>query len=200
MAAIDTLFVTKLYRAELDQVSPSAMAKACKAIASDDQAGRGWSKAHGYKGYTSYASLNDLPVRAPEFGDLKVALDGHVAAFANCAAFDLGRRKLKLDSIWINILKPGGVHSGHIHPNCVVSGTYYAAVPAGASAIRFEDPRLGQMMAAPQRLPDASQELRTFVPVAPHAGTLLLWESWLRHEVPVNEAAQDRISISFNYR
>jgi uncharacterized protein (TIGR02466 family) len=27
---------------------------------------------------------------------------------------------------------------------------------------------------------------------------VLLWESWLRHEVPVNMAAEDRISVSFN--
>ena len=30
------------------------------------------------------------------------------------------------------------------------------------------------------------------------AGTLLLWESWLRHEVPINRAEGERISVSFN--
>jgi uncharacterized protein (TIGR02466 family) len=33
----------------------------------------------------------------------------------------------------------------------------------------------------------------------PVPGTVLLWESWLRHEVPLNEAESERISISFNY-
>ena len=32
------------------------------------------------------------------------------------------------------------------------------------------------------------------------AGTVLLWESFLRHEVPVNRSADERISVSFNYR
>ena len=41
---------------------------------------------------------------------------------ADCA-FDLGGRRLKLDSLWVNLLKPGGAHSGHIHPHSVVSGT-----------------------------------------------------------------------------
>ena len=82
----------------------------------------------------------------------------------------------------------------------MISGTYYVAVPTGASAIRFEDPRLGLMMAAPLRRDDAPLDQRSFVSVAPKSGTLLLWESWLRHEVPMNEAAQDRISVSFNYR
>jgi uncharacterized protein (TIGR02466 family) len=200
MAAIDALFVTRVYRDELESVSAAKVARACRAIASADHAGREWSRTHGYKGYTSYASLDDLAVRAPEFGDLRKEIDRHVAAFAESVAFDLGRRRLKMDSCWVNILESGGVHTGHIHPHSTVSGTYYAAVPAGASAIRFEDPRLGLMMAAPQRRADAALDQRNFVAVAPQAGTLLLWESWLRHEVPLNEAAQDRISVSFNYR
>ena len=32
------------------------------------------------------------------------------------------------------------------------------------------------------------------------SGTVLLWESWLRHEVPLNQSAEERISVSFNYR
>jgi uncharacterized protein (TIGR02466 family) len=200
MAICESLFVTRLYRAELSEPTAVAVAQACRAIAAADGAGRTWSKAHGYKGYTSYASLADLPQRAPEFAELKRQLDRHVATFGTDAGFDLGRRRLKLDSLWINILKPGGVHTGHIHPHSVVSGTYYAAVPDGASAIRFEDPRLGLMMAAPIRRPDAGRDRQSFVTVAPVAGTLLLWESWLRHEVPLNEATGDRISVSFNYR
>ena len=33
----------------------------------------------------------------------------------------------------------------------------------------------------------------------PLPGEVFLWESWLRHEVPVNMADDDRISVSFNY-
>jgi uncharacterized protein (TIGR02466 family) len=73
------------------------------------------------------------------------------------------------------------------------------AVPRGASAIKFEDPRLPLMMAAPMRKANAKAANRTFVTVEPKAGTLLLWESWLRHEVPLNAAKGQRISVSFNY-
>ena len=38
-------------------------------LASDDEAGRRWSREHHYAGYTSYASLNDLPRRDPAFAD-----------------------------------------------------------------------------------------------------------------------------------
>lgn len=168
-------------------------------LAAEDMAGRAWSKAHGYGGYTSYASLDDLPQRDPAFGDLKTRLDRHAKAFAKDLAFDLGRGRLKLDSLWVNVLRPGAAHSGHIHPHSVISGTVYVATPRGSSALKLEDPRLPLMMAAPPRRADAADEARAFVYLQPEAGTVLMWESWLRHEVPANQAKAERISISFNY-
>jgi uncharacterized protein (TIGR02466 family) len=73
------------------------------------------------------------------------------------------------------------------------------AIPDGASALKYEDPRLGFMMAAPPRKPKARPENRQFVSMAPQPGTVLLWESWLRHEVPLNAADDERISVIFNY-
>ena len=195
------LFATPLYEGALgDDALVAELERSCRDLAEHDRAGRHWSKAHGYRGYTSYASLNDLPVRDPAFGDLVRLLNRHVAAFAAGCAFDLGGRKLKLDSFWVNVLKPGGTHSGHIHPHSVVSGTAYVAVPPGAGPLKLEDPRLPLMMAAPTRLDDAPEDLRSFVYVPPQEGTILLWESWLRHEVPPGTAKEERVSISFNYR
>jgi len=197
---IRTLFATPVYEGALgDAGLLDELEQSCLMFAQEDRAGRAWSKAHNYRGYTSYASLNDLPQRDPAFGDLAKKLAKHVAAFAEGCAFDLGGRKLRLDSLWVNVLKPGGMHSGHIHPHSVVSGTLYVAVPPGAGAIRFEDPRLPLMMAAPTRREDAPEAQRTFAHVTPEPGTILLWESWLRHEVIAGTAKQDRISISFNY-
>ena len=82
----------------------------------------------------------------------------------------------------------------------MVSGTAYVRTPSGAGAIRFEDPRLPLMMAAPLRRSDAPEADRSFVYLAPQAGAVLLWESWLRHEVPAGAGRGERISISFNYR
>jgi uncharacterized protein (TIGR02466 family) len=200
MASIETRFVTKIYRDELaDAALNDELDAACRSIAEDDEAGRRWCRKNGYPGYTSYASLDDLPWRFPTFGRLVRALDRHVAAFAKALELDLGKRRLTLDSLWINVLSPGGVHTSHVHPHSVVSGTYYVAVPEGASAIKFEDPRLGLMMAAPPRKAKAAPESRQFVYVGPKPGTVLLWESWLRHEVPLNAAEEERISVSFNY-
>lgn len=199
MADVQTLFVTKLYRAAVEGVSNEDLLRSCKAIAADDVAGQGWSKEKGYRGYTSYASLNDLTKRDPSLAALKGVLDKHAAAFAKALHLDLGGRKLKLDSLWINVLEPGGTHSGHIHPHSMLSGTYYVDVPPGASALKLEDPRLPLMMAAPPRREDAPQEERSFIYVTPKAGDVLMWESFVRHEVPPNAAKRARVSISFNY-
>jgi uncharacterized protein (TIGR02466 family) len=203
MATIESLFTTKIYRAELAGAEAQRLNRDIEAaslsIAEDDMAGRRWCAKNGYPGYTSYASLNDLPWRVPVFGELVKALDAHVAAFAKELDFDLQGRKLVLDSLWINVLPPGGVHTSHIHPQSVISGTYYVTVPDGASALKLEDPRLGLMMAAPPRRKKARTENRQFAYVAPAPGTILMWESWLRHEVPLNQAESERVSVSFNY-
>lgn len=205
MPSIETLFVTRIYRAELASRAPGKrllgeLRDACLSIAMDDGAGQAWCAANNYKGYTSYASLDDLAWRSPAFADLTAAIDPHVKDFAKAGEMDLGKRRLVMDSLWINVLESGGYHASHIHPHSVVSGTFYVEVPDGASAIRFEDPRLAMMMAAPARRARSGRESQSFVSVAPKAGTLLLWESWLRHEVPMNAAKTERISISFNYR
>ncbi|MBI5938863.1 MAG: hypothetical protein HY859_00390 [Caulobacterales bacterium] len=198
------LFVTRLFETSLAADKGFAalnadLADACRMLADEDQAGRRWCKANAYPGYTSYASLDDLPTRVTAFSDLKRRLDKLAAAFAAEVAFDLKGRRLVMDSLWVNVLKPGGTHTSHIHPHSVISGTYYVATPPGASALKLEDPRLPMMMAAPGRHAEAPEDLQTFVYVAPAPGTVLLWESWLRHEVPANGARSDRISVSFNY-
>lgn len=196
---IRSLFVTRLYEAMIDK--PDLLAEldhSVRTLAEDDRAGRAWSKAHGYRGYTSYASLADLPSRDPVFADLVKLLNGHVRSFAEASHLDLARR-LKLDSLWVNLLKPGGSHSGHIHPHSVVSGTFYVSVPPGSGGLKLEDPRLPLMMAAPPRTADAPEDSRSFVYAEPRPGVVLLWESWLRHEVPAGDGKGERISVSFNY-
>ena len=197
------LFITHVYEASLAgaagfDVFNAELAHACRMLAAEDAAGRAWCRNHGYRGYTSYGSLNDLPQRLPEFAELKRRLDKHAQAYASALNFDLAR-KPRLDNLWVNLLKPGGAHSGHIHQHAFLSGTVYVEVPDGASALKLEDPRLPMMMARPGVRPDAPEAERPFVYLTPRPGTVLMWESWLRHEVPPNAARTERISISFNY-
>ncbi len=196
-----SLFTTPLYQSRLSEaLDADELAASCLSIAGDDEAGQDWCELNDFPGYTSYASLTDLPWRFPIFEQVKVALDQHVADFAKELHFDLQGGTLELEDLWINILPEGGIHTAHIHPHSVISGTTYVAMPEGSSAIKFEDPRHQMMMAAPPRTKDAPEHLQPFIYVKPKVGDVLLWESFLRHEVPMNMAEDERISVSFNYR
>ena len=189
---VRSLCPTLLYEVEVtDFALLEDLAHSIRSLARDDAAGIGWSRDKGYAGYTSYASLNDLPKRDPAFADLAKVLVRHAAKFADECGFGLDR-KPRLDSLWVNLLKTGGHHSGHIHPHSIISGTFYVEVPHGSGSIRFEDPRLPMMMAAPPRE-------NAFVTIEPRPGLLLLWESWLRHEVLPGKGRGERLSISFNF-
>jgi len=200
MAIIETLFATRIYRATLGTPFARGLERACRSIAAEDKAGQAWCRRNAYQGYTSYASLDDLTWRSPEFAALKKRLDRHAAAFAKSLELDLAGKPLALAGLWINVLPEGAAHTGHIHPHSVISGTVYVRMPRGASAIRFEDPRLPMMMGSPMRRGDAARDNRQFVYETPKPGTVLMWESWLRHEVPANRAKSERITVSFNYR
>lgn len=196
------LFVTEIYRTEfagtaLDPLI-TRLEQECRRFAAEDTAGREWSRTQGYLGYTSYDSIDDPGETSPAFAELRDVLDVHVAIYARMLEMDLRGGKLTLTRLWINLLEPGGAHAGHLHPHSVCSGTLYISVPPQTSALRLEDPRHPMMMHAPFRA-TTRQDRQSHVHLAPTRGSLLLWESWLRHEVPTNLASEDRISISFNY-
>lgn len=194
------LFPTLIYDASLqDNDLLEELEQSVWMVEEGDEAGHAWCEEKNYPGYTSYASLDDLPTRAPAFDTLAGLLTDHAARFAEILHWDIAPGDLCLDSIWVNILGEGGSHSGHIHPNSVISGTIYIVMPDGSGDLRFEDPRLPMMMAAPALREDAPETTRRFVYTAPKPGDILMWESWLRHEVMASRHDEARISISFNF-
>ncbi|MCA0432873.1 MAG: hypothetical protein LCH46_06385 [Proteobacteria bacterium] len=201
MATIQSFFPTLVYRAEFANAAKlnRDLEMAAQSLSRDDIAGLRWCEKHGYPGYTSYASLDDLSWRIPIFKKLERLIDKHALAFAKALHWDIRGGKPICDSMWVNVMPEGGSHTSHIHPNSVISGTYYVTVPEGAGPIVYEDPRLALMMAAPPRKGTTPRGMRGHVSETPRPGSLLLWESWLRHEVPLNKAEGERISVSFNY-
>lgn len=166
----------------------------------EDRDGRAWSKTNYPGGYTSYGSLAKLHKVSSIFSDLERRIDRHVRAFARRLEWDLPAGKtLEMTDCWVNIMPRGTAHGLHLHPTSVISGTYYVKTPPGCSGIKFEDPRLDRFMAAPARKAKARPENRPFVVYEAKAGTLVLFESWLRHEVVANPLKEERISVSFNY-
>jgi len=136
---------------------------------------------------------------SPTFARLERLLDTHVRRFVGELEFDLGGRSLAMTDCWVNVMPSGVAHGLHLHPLSAISGTYYVRVPRGAPGLKFEDPRLECFMGAPPRRADAAAANRAWVVMPAAAGSLLLFESWLRHEVVSNQARSERVSISFNY-
>lgn len=201
MAKTLDLFVTRIYR---DEIAVTAMLNheleaAALALSTGDRIGLRWCEKHGYPGYTSFASLDDLAGQFRAFSRLEKIIRRHASRFAKQLHWNMRGKKPVCDSLWVSVMPEGGSHTSHIHTNSVISGTYYVAVPDGSGPIVFEDPRSGLLMAAPPRKSSAPREIQTQVSETPKAGTLLLWESWLRHEVPLNRSHGNRISVSFNY-
>jgi uncharacterized protein (TIGR02466 family) len=171
----------------------------CRQFRSDDAAGRSWSASRYPGGYTSYGSLPRMHTLSPTFGTLGRRLARHVQAFARSLDFDLEGRELAMTDCWINIMPRNVVHGLHLHPLSTISGTYYVRTPKGCPGLKFEDPRLDRFMAAPPRRADCRPGNRPWVTVPAEAGQVVMFESWLRHEVPPNPVAAERISISFNF-
>lgn len=164
-----------------------------------DGAGVKWSDENYPNGFTSYGSANELHRFSPTFAALEKAIDGHVKKFVKALELDLGGRPLRMTNCWANVMQANSYHGMHLHPLAVLSGTYYVSVPKGASCLKFEDPRLAFFMGAPPRKENCRPENRTFLKIPAEAGKLVLFESWLRHEVPLHPGPEPRVSVSFNY-
>ncbi|MBC7420753.1 MAG: hypothetical protein H7328_08495 [Bdellovibrio sp.] len=192
------LFATQIYQKKI-QFDLKDLAKEIHQISTADVAGQKWSSKNYQNGYTSYGSWDQMHKMSSTFRDLEKKIDKHVQALIKNLDFEIDKKALKMDSCWVNIMPPGAQHTSHLHPNSVISGTFYVAIPAKSSAIKFEDPRLGLFMNAPTVKLSGRKENQRFFSLDPKAGDVVLFESWLKHEVPRNESKKPRISVSFNY-
>jgi uncharacterized protein (TIGR02466 family) len=201
--SLQVLFPTLVYQAQLRSSGwrglNARLLRECRQLRADDAAGRRWSAQNYPGGYTSYSSAHRMQQLSPTFAALARELDRHVAGFTRALQMDLGGRVLTMTDCWVNIMGQGVAHGLHLHPLSAISGTYYVGVPAAAPGLKFEDPRLERFMAAPPRARSARRANRTWVTLSARPGQVVLFESWLRHEVALNRRAAERVSISFNY-
>lgn len=200
---IQALFPTLIYSAPLQRADGRKLnrqlLRECLQLREDDESGQRWSRKNYPAGYTSYHSAHRLHQLSPTFAQLERRLNRHVRAFTQSLQFDMEGRSLAMTDCWVNIMPQQVVHSLHLHPLATISGTYYVQTPKGCAGIKFEDPRLDRFMAAPPRRTDARADMQPWSIVTAEAGKVVLFESWLRHEVTPNLVKTERISISFNY-
>lgn len=199
--SLQSFFPTLVYTASLTGAAAlnRRLLRECRQLERDDESGRRWSAKNYPGGYTSYNSASRMYDLSPTFAQLRKGLDRHVASFAKSLQFDLTGRELQMTDCWVNIMPRQVVHSLHLHPLATISGTYYVDTPRGSAGLKLEDPRLDRFMASPPLKTKVSTNRQRWVEIPAQAGKLVLFESWLRHEVPPNPSTGARISVSFNY-
>src|ERR1700690_38263 len=200
-------FPTFIYESPLQKKGAADYARSlvgeCQKVREADSAGQLWCRDNYPSGYTSYGTMRTLNRTYSPF-TMFIALERkiwpHVKRFASRLDMDLREASLAMTDCWVNIMSRDAVHPLHLHPGAVVSGTFYISTPPGCSAIRFEDPRAERSKAiAPPRLGNCRPENLAQVACNAEAGKVILFESWLRHEVPANPTPDERVSVSFNY-
>jgi uncharacterized protein (TIGR02466 family) len=198
---LESVFPTYLYRAILPRAHKfnRELAREIGALEKIDDHGREWSRTHYVGGYSSYSSMARLHQTSPNFSELERLLAPHVRRFVRRLNWDLMGREIRMTTCWANAMGTGAYHTLHVHPGSVLSGVYYVEVPKGSSPLKVEDPRMASLMAAPPRRAKAPAREQNYLLLEPRAGGVLLFESWMRHEVPPHRAAARRLSISFNY-
>lgn len=201
--SIQSLFPTQIYQTRLSSALIKkwipGLCREAKLFRELDSVGEEWSIENYPNGYTSYSSITDLAFRSSGFANLKQWIDQEVKKYANALEFDLGKGRLEMSALWLNIMGKGCSHSFHLHPLSSISGTFYLQLPKGSGGLKFEDPRLPAFMASPPRKSKAKLANQRFFTLNPVPGDLVLFESWLKHEVTPSQARSERISISFNY-
>lgn len=163
----------------------------------DDKAGVDWSRSHYPQGFTSYASANQMHIASPTFGELESEIKKHLQKYLKKLELNTTAKTLNMNTCWANIMPSGAFHTSHNHPQSLISGTYYVQMPPKASALKFEDPRYPLFMSRSPLKSNAKNQLHHSLLADP--GDLILFESWLRHEVPLNSTKTPRVSVSFNY-
>jgi len=100
---------------------------------------------------------------------------------------------------WLNVVEPGGSICRHWHSNSIISGTFYPKVEE-TDTIEFHDPNkmLKERICMIERI-ESNHWNSSSLFFLVEKNNLMLFPSWLEHNVRPNEkATTNRISISFN--
>lgn len=122
----------------------------------------------------------------------------YVVDFGNNFLQSLGYKPMRLEAdIFFSEMFEGDRHSRHEHPNCILSGILYLTAPEGSSLIKFYDPRMhGTYIGLP--VEEWTYNNWECFNIQPKEGLLLVWPSWLSHEVTLNKSVEGRTTCVFN--
>ena len=100
----------------------------------------------------------------------------------------------------MNCSPVGSHNSAHMHPGAEISGVFYISVPPESGRIVFRDPRpQSEMSQLSSKEGKIFKALAPRFPLSPAPGDVLLFPSWLMHQVEPGYGQEGlRISMAFN--
>ena len=104
---------------------------------------------------------------------------------------------------WVNINKPGNYNVKHVHATNDLSGVLWIKSPKDSGDILFVSPHEFQSYKEVESYSDnfkKSSNIDHSFCFTPTDGRILVFPSYLMHEVEENKSTEDRISVSFNIR
>jgi len=197
LGSLDVGFCSWIWRDRIgDETINLRLINAMDELRGLDRSGHG---AQYPNGYTSYQARM-RPEHHPAIQPLAARILLSAERFLTTLGLDRSRSiRLSLTDLFFNV---NGQHSSHVrhrHGDAEVSGVYYVKAPADGATIAFTSPLDPLMMAS---------NLQAFEPDSPwtsnhhahqpHDGDLLLFPSWLLHEVSLQTVAVERRSFGIN--
>lgn len=141
---------------------------------------------------------DDLHIKNGELEELKDIVIDKIRKIAENFEYS-NTHILKLYNYWININKKNNKNAKHIHPGSIISAVYYIKVPDNSGEIIFYTPLqnydkfiFGNMI---EKYNSYNSSTYTYIP---KSGDLIMFPSWLYHNVSDNKSEEERISIAFN--
>ena len=108
---------------------------------------------------------------------------------------------INLDSLWININGKGHYNTLHHHPSCDLSGVFWIKTPVDCGSLVFNSPhdfvQAKELTFYTSQVQEEWKQFESYY-FPSIAGRVMIFPSFLLHQVRPNESNEDRISVSFN--
>ena len=137
-----------------------------------------------------------------KFDDRLEPLTDYIKSAAKKYFEDISIEPMKFSLYYLfNKISFGGEHANHAHPESILSGVFYLKIPKNSPPIIFNDPRdYYKYIQYPIKFGNP-REMYKLLPeyvINPTEGMLLMWPSWLEHQVPSSKCSEERIAVAFN--
>lgn len=147
-----------------------------------------------------YGAGGDNTVPIPDGPDLdrfKEVVLKNARLFLEGCGYEVDKYDFRIANIWLNEMTSESYHSAHNHYGKVVSGCFYVDVPENSGNIMFTGPlsRVDKPNITARNYTAFNSGTWT---INPEPGSMLMWESYLIHEVPKTSFEGIRRSIAFD--